>query len=96
MSVLSADMAYEIGDLVYLRTARHDDTHTPARYMVLGRIVQECHGGVQRQYELSGLNGWVPEILITREPPPDQRSRYPWMPSYMESLQAPRTPEGSR
>ncbi len=69
MSELKADMAFEIGELVYFKGAIYNTHQTPNRYMVVERYVNECHGGIQRLYKLEGITVQVAEIALTRDVP---------------------------
>lgn len=69
MSVLSAEMAFEVGDHVYFKHAENDLLSSPKRFAVIARYVEECHGGVQRHYKLFGRDEFVPEIVLTKERP---------------------------
>lgn len=74
MSTLSAEMAFEIGDFVYLKHHESTPELRPRRYMVYERHIQECHGGVQRFYRVAGLEGPVAEICLSKEIPPMDES----------------------
>jgi hypothetical protein len=73
MSGFQVDFAFEIGDLVYVRGSTHTQTTRPKAFVVYERIAQECHGGVQRLYKVFGLEGLVPEPVLTLDIPPFQR-----------------------
>ena len=70
MSSLTVEFAFEIGDLVYFKSATHDIGNTPVKFVVYERLAQECHGGVQRLYRVLGVKDWVPEIVLTSVLPP--------------------------
>ena len=70
MSELKAEMKFEVGDFVYFRNASHHIEALPKRFVVTERLVQECHGGVQRLYKLHGHEGLVPEICLCSDMPP--------------------------
>lgn len=69
MSELKSDMAFEVGEMVYVRHALHNANRVPLQYIITERYVQECHGGIQRLYKLLGEQGMYPEIALTRERP---------------------------
>ena len=77
MSVLSGEFKYEIGDMVYFRTASHRDGHRPKRFLIIERFLQQCHGGVQMLYKLDGssegIGSLIPEIALTPDEPPFER-----------------------
>ena len=70
MSKIEVEFAFEIGDKVYTRTASHHAGRRPKAFIVYERLAQECHGGIQRLYKCYELEGYVPEIVLTREMPP--------------------------
>lgn len=66
MSVLQAEMEFEIGDIVYHKTALHSDERaTP--FIVIERFVQECHGGIQRQYRISSDRRVDSRLMVATE-----------------------------
>ena len=75
MSELKAEMKFEMGQAVYLLGATHNLEETPERYTITGRVVEECHGGVQRMYAILGWSKPVPEIALTAEEPPYEQIR---------------------
>lgn len=72
MSSVTVDFDFEIGDEVYLKTARSSFRETPSAVMIIERVAQECHGGVQRLYQLFGYDNLVPELVLTKQQPPFQ------------------------
>ena len=69
-SEVRATFEFEIGELVYIRSANHAKGVRPRRFIILERIVQQCCGGIQLFYLLDDPN--IPqrsEILLTREEP---------------------------
>ena len=70
MSSITAEFAFEIGDLVFFKGALHCDGHRPKQFCVYERIAQQCHGGIQMHYRLSGYTGDVPETVLTKDEPP--------------------------
>lgn len=72
MSELKAEMEFEIGDVVYFKTSLHDKHHTPRKFTVVGRIVEECHGGVQRHFKVASFGDcfMASYIELTKECPP--------------------------
>lgn len=70
MSKLEAEFQYEIGDVVYFIAAGRFNREP---FQVTERIIQQCHGGIQIQYKLIGLEGFVPELCLTTDAPPN-----PW------------------
>lgn len=70
MSELKADMAFDVGDIVYHKSALFTQTITPMPQVVIERHVVECHGGVQKFYKLNEAGAaLVPEIALTKEKP---------------------------
>jgi hypothetical protein len=69
-SELTATLEFEVGELVYPRSALHCDGQRPRRFVIVERYVQQCHGGVQKLYRLHGVDGnLVSEVALTREEP---------------------------
>lgn len=70
MSEITVKFAFEIGEVVYFKTAEHDATHTPKQFIITERIAQQQ---VSRDtllfYALSNTMENVPEIMLTRECP---------------------------
>lgn len=68
---LSAEFEFEIGDVVMHRHAGLQDYGNPEKFVVLERLIQQCHGGIQTQYLVRaiGANGGVsqPFHLTGRE-----------------------------
>jgi hypothetical protein len=64
MSELKVEFKYEIGDLVYFRSALHNDSNCPKAFIITERIVQQCYGGTQLLYRISGIEGTHPEIVF--------------------------------
>lgn len=69
MSKLEVNFAFEIGDLVYIKSASHRMDCVPKRYVVYERIAQQCHGGVQLLYKITSFDGTFPEVVLTKELP---------------------------
>jgi hypothetical protein len=70
MSSLTVEFAFEIGNIVYFRSARHDSRNQPTRYLVFERGAFECHGGVQKMYRVDGFpDRWISEPCLTTEEP---------------------------
>lgn len=82
MSTLSAEMAFEIGDVVYFRTAEHRHGTRPKPFIVTGREIEECPGGIQKHYKLGGVSGTAHEMELTKEIPPYQKGA--WVEGWME------------
>ena len=81
MSMLSAELAFEIGDIVYFKTALHDEHSRPIAFMVLERFVQECPGGIQKSYVLTEQSRPIMEIALTKDKPayePSEHSEHSW------------------
>jgi len=66
------EFKFEIGDVVYFKTAKNDCDGRPIKLMVLERIAQECPGGIQLQYKVMGssISAAFLEILLTKDCPP--------------------------
>lgn len=69
MSKIEVEFAFELGQIVYVRSSLHTHNVSPTRYVIAERIAQECHGGVQRLYKIYGRDDFVPEIVLTSEEP---------------------------
>jgi hypothetical protein len=69
MSQVTVDFEFEIGDLLYFRDAENSLDKHPRAFLVYERIAQECHGGIQRFYKLTGLPDATPEIALTKDAP---------------------------
>lgn len=69
MSSITVEFQYEIGELVYLKDELNAFCHVPNSHVIIERVAQQCHGGIQRQYRLMRLDSWVPEIALQREKP---------------------------
>ena len=65
MTTLTAEMAYEIGQIVYMRDALHNAGSQPTPHIITERFVQECHGGIQRLYKFSGDTSVHSEVALT-------------------------------
>lgn len=72
MSSITVDFEFEIGDLVYFRGASHHAGVRPKQFCVYERLAQECHGGIQRMYRVTGGTDLFPAVLLTKEQPPYQ------------------------
>lgn len=70
MSELKVNFEFEIGEIVYCKDACHDQSHVPLKAVIVGRLAEECPGGVQKHYVLSRDNRRVLEHVLTREIPP--------------------------
>ncbi len=62
---------FDIGELVFFRGAQHTCGCRPKQFCITERLAQECHGGVQKLYRLSGTDPHQlhPEIALTRGEP---------------------------
>ena len=71
-SEVRATFEFEISELVFFKGTQHNRNCRPNQFCVTERIAQECHGGIQRMYRLSGTDPHLlhPEIALTREEPP--------------------------
>ena len=76
MSKLEAEMAFEIGDIVYFKTALHDEHARPTAFLVLERFLQECPGGIQKSYVLTEQQHAVLEIALTKDRPKYEPSEH--------------------
>lgn len=70
MSGFEVDFEFEIGELVFVKSALHADGVRPKYFVIIERLAQQCSGGIQRLYKLAGEEGVVPEIALTRDEPP--------------------------
>jgi len=69
MSEITVNFEFELGDMVYFKSAQHSLGKRPLRFVVYERLAQQCHGGIQRLYKLGTITELVPEILLrNREP----------------------------
>ena len=70
-SMITVTFEFEIGELVFFKGTQHTLGCRPKQFCVTERIAQECHGGVQKLYRLSGTDPHLlhPEIVLTREEP---------------------------
>jgi len=73
VSELKAEMKFEIGEIVYMRSAVDGAMAIPEVFghVVAERFAHECHGGVQRSYFLTTPSGdtlrFIPETsLVSR------------------------------
>ncbi len=69
-SEVRATFEFEIGELVYIRSANHAAGVRPRQFVILEQILQQCCGGIQLFYLLDDPN--MPqrsEFLLTREEP---------------------------
>ena len=73
MSKLESEMRYEIGELVYIASSSHFSGVRPKRFVITGRVIDKCPGGIQRYYRLDGYDGLVPEIVLCRTEPEFQK-----------------------
>ena len=90
-STITVAFEFDIGELVFFSDAQHTRGHRPKQFCVTERLAQECHGGVQKLYRLSGTDPrqMHPEIALTREEPAyrpvsseqladELRAAFPW------------------
>lgn len=70
MSELIVEFKFEIGDVVFFRTASHSDGNRPRQFLVEEQQAHRCCGGVQLFYKLEGEQLPAPEIALTTEEPP--------------------------
>ena len=70
-SEVRAMFEFEIGELVFFKGTQHNRSCRPNQFCVTERLAQECHGGIQKMYRLSGTDPHLlhPEIALTREEP---------------------------
>ena len=69
-SSITVTFEFEIGELVFIKSATHIIGSRPKRFLILERVVQQCHGGIQLMYLLDVPNLPLrPEIALTREEP---------------------------
>ena len=69
-SSLTVEFQFEIGDIVYYRSARNDRDSVPRRFLVMERFAQQCHGGTQILYKLDAdPHALIPEVCLSREEP---------------------------
>jgi len=69
MKKIEVEFKFEIGQVVYHKTAAHDIVSRPNAFMVVERMMIECPGGVQKSYKLSGKAEAVNEIALAAELP---------------------------
>jgi len=69
MSKLEVEFEFEIGDIVFSKAAQHCSGHRPKPFIIYERIAEQCHGGVQRLYKVMGFEGFVPEVVLSRDEP---------------------------
>jgi len=69
MKKIEIEFKFEIGQVVYFKLAAHDAVSRPNAFMVIERIMQECPGGVQKNYKLSGRAEMINEIALTADLP---------------------------
>lgn len=69
MTGINVEFKFEIGDLVYIKGTSHDFDHRPNQFLIVERLVQQCHGGIQLLYKLLDRTQHHPEIVLTREQP---------------------------
>lgn len=86
MSKIEVEFAFEIGDFVYFKSAPHFDWKNPRKFVVVERLAQQCHGGIQRMYRLGGLVDDasrtlmnVSETELSREKPPYEPISEEWI-----------------
>ena len=69
-SWLDEHFKFKLGAFVFFRTASHNDSQRPKRFLVTERFLEECEGGVQKFYRLNPFDGkLVPEIALASEEP---------------------------
>ena len=81
MDQFTTNFQFEIGELVYMKTARHDAENTPRKFMIIERLAQQCPNGVQLHYKLQPPmeSPKVLELCISREMPayePVDKAKY--------------------
>lgn len=69
MSRMVVDFEFEIGQIVFFKSANHANGFRPATFAIYERVAQQCHGGIQCLYRLSGIEGLTPEPMLTRKEP---------------------------
>ena len=47
-SWLDDHFKFKLGAFVFFRTASHNDSQRPKRFLVTERFLEECEGGVQK------------------------------------------------
>ena len=69
---MKVQFEFEIGEIVYFKTARNNQHCKPAKFQVVGRLVEECPGGIQLHYMVADGAPAVRtlEQTLTRVPPP--------------------------
>lgn len=70
MSQVTVNFKFEIGDFVYFADSPHREEQTPRHFMIYARMMDQCTGGIQLWYKISGYKDWIPEITLTTEMPP--------------------------
>ena len=87
MSKLEVEFKFEIGDIVFFRSAQHDKGNRPRPFCIVERLAQQCHADTQRLYVLACNSGFVPEVALSLEEPSyrpvtvaelDDRDRVRW------------------
>ncbi len=69
-SEVRATFEFEIGELVFVKSATHIKGSRPKQFLILERVIQQCHGGIQLMYLLDVPDLPLrPEIALTREEP---------------------------
>lgn len=76
MSELKANFKFEIGDIVYLKTAANNRFATPQKLMICERILNQCEGGKQKFYKFPGDNSLIPELVLSKEKPKYERTGF--------------------
>ncbi len=67
---MQIDFEFEIGDIVYFKTADHFAGQRPKQFIVVERIAQQCSGGIQLLYKIGAVTSVISEIELSREEPP--------------------------
>jgi hypothetical protein len=64
------EFKFEVGQIVYYRSAANDRDHIPRKFIIIERFAQQCHGGTQILYKLDAdPKALIPEICFTAEEP---------------------------
>jgi len=55
VSELDKFFKFKIGDIVRMRLQQAEERY-PRRVFILGRLLQECPGGIQKNYKIEGFD----------------------------------------
>jgi len=90
MSSLTVEFKFQIGELVYVRGSMYGEGRRPRQFVILERIAQECPVGVQLQYKLHDVAGFMLEIALTRDEPPYRPETDAWLADRLRVMKAER------